>query len=946
MMSGFSPPEPFDFTTPEQWPFWRDRFKRYRQASKLSNDDQETQVCALIYAMGPEAEHIILSIDAFPHKQFDEAIKCFDHYFTPKRNIIAERHAFEIRTQGPAESNESYIRAVHCLAEHCQFDDKNARIRDRIIAGMRDKNMSKQIQLRALDSDVTLDVVVQMLHNHELVHVPNSASNVNRIESRSGSKVKPGSAPARRQDAAGPNRPESATGRPRQDRGRGIRRSSQHSTPASASSQHSASVCRYCGRRRHSTPQQCPALGRTCFKCGGRDHFANMCHSQSQRVQSVQYACDADDDPADEGGYFLGVEGGYFLGVVTAQGKQDWTIAAQVGQNSVSFKVDSGADVNVLSLQQYKQLIRRPALQPASRRLSSVGGVLQVVGVFSETVRYKKVSLEDELFYVLDTSQNLLSRSAGERLGVTEFTGEVKLSENVFGTTGLMKTSPIKVNLVDNAVPSATHTARNVPFPLLKAVKQELERMEDAGIIRSVSEPTDWCARMVPVPKSGGSVRITVDYKNLNKCVKREIYPIPTVEQLTAELAGSSLYSKLDASSGFYQLPLDEESQLLTTFITPFGRKAFQRLPMGINLAPECFQRKMQEMLAGLSGVLVYMDDVVVFGDDLTHDERLQAVLGRIEASGLKLNKAKCEVRKGSVTLLGQKISRQGVEPDPDKLAAVRELQAPQNEQELRSLLGTINYLGKFVPQIQSKLKPLNDLLKKDVAWLWSHVQQNALDEVKQMLTGAPVLAFYDPTRETVVSADASSYGIGGCVLQRQTDSQLRPVAFCSRTLTPCEQRYAQIEKELLAAVWTCERMHMLLSGLPLFRLELDHKPLVPLINSKSLTDTPVRCQRLLMRLMRYNPDAVYVPGKQHVVPDYLSRHPCKATDNIASVLQNDVREYVCGVISSLSLTDHRLEEIQGHQQADDDICHVTQQDSSWLDGGSEEPAGLLQRPA
>ena len=462
--------------------------------------------------------------------------------------------------------------------------------------------------------------------------------------------------------------------------------------------------------------------------------------------------------------------------------------------------------------------------------------------------------------------------------------------------------------------------------------------MEEAGIIKSVSEPTDWCAPMVPVPKSGGSVRITVDFKHLNKCVKREIYPIPTVEQLTAELAGSSLYSKLDASSGFYQLPLDQESQLLTTFITPFGRKAFQRLPMGINLAPECFQRKMQEMLTGLSGVIVYMDDIVVYGDEHTHDERLQAVLGRIESSGLKLNKAKCEFRKDSINFLGQRISSRGVEPDPDKLTAVQQLKAPRDEHELRSLLGTINYLGKFVPQIQSRLKPLNDLLKKDVTWLWTHDQQRALDDVKQMLTSAPVLAFYDPSRETVVSTDASSYGIGGCVMQRQDDSKLRPVAFCSRTMTPCEQRYAQIEKELLAAVWTCERMHMLLSGLPQFRLELDHKPLVPLINSKCLTDTPMRCQRLLMRLMRYNPVAVYVPGKQLVVPDYLSRHPCQDADSAAVVLERDVTDYVSGVLSSLPLTDPRLEEIRACQEEDDDIRRVIQQT---LHGWMEGPRGL-----
>ena len=425
----------------------------------------------------------------------------------------------------------------------------------------------------------------------------------------------------------------------------------------------------------------------------------------------------------------------------------------------------------------------------------------------------------------------------------------------------------------------------------------------------------------------------TVDYRRLNQAIKREVYPIPTLEDLTSKLSGATLFSKLDASSGFFQLPLDPASSLLTTFITPFGRKAFTRLPMGVSLGPECFQRKMHEMLENLPGVLCYMDDIVCFGDAHTHDARLQQVLQRIEESGLQLNKKKCQLKQEEIKFLGLKISKHGIQPDEEKLEAITELPAPRNVEELRSLLGMINYLGRFVPNIQENLRPLYDLLRKDTAWLWTSAQQDALDRVKHLLTTAPVLAFYDPERETVVSADASSYGLGGCIMQKH-GNELRPVAYCSRTLTETEKRWAQIEKELLAATWTCEKMHMFLAGLPTFELQLDHKPLIPLINSRSLVEAPLRCQRLLMRLMAYNAQALYVPGKQHVLPDFLSRFPGTKDDEISAIMISEVHQYCATAYEAIPATQQRMKEISEAQEADSVLQQVVKQTlSGWKEG-------------
>ena len=255
----------------------------------------------------------------------------------------------------------------------------------------------------------------------------------------------------------------------------------------------------------------------------------------------------------------------------------------------------------------------------------------------------------------------------------------------------------------------------------MSQVEEQLKRMEEAGVIERVTGPTEWCAPMVPVQKSKDKLRICVDPRKLNSAVTRARFVLPTLEDVAPKLAGAQYFSKLDASSGFWQIPLHRESAKLTTFITPFGRFCFKRLPFGITCAPEIFQGLMTDLLKKEKGCEAIMDDIIVYGKSVEdHDENLHKTLKIIKESGLKLNKNKCEFRKSTLNYFGHVLSADGVSPDPGKVKAIRELPAPTNVPELRRVIGMINYLGKFIPNLAGEILPMTELLKSDRVWTFS----------------------------------------------------------------------------------------------------------------------------------------------------------------------------------------------------------------------------------
>ena len=351
-----------------------------------------------------------------------------------------------------------------------------------------------------------------------------------------------------------------------------------------------------------------------------------------------------------------------------------WITAIELNERRLTFKIDMGADVTVISQSDYNKEKDGPLLPPSKQLTGPSHDTLDVCGQFTGQLQRNTLQTTQEIYVVRGLHKPLLGRPAIEALNIAAFVNGVQLQDVVkqfpqlFTGLGRLKDS-YKIKLRQEAIPFALSVPRRVAIPLLPKVKEELERMTKLGVISKVTEPTEWCAGMVVVPKPGGKVRICVDLTKLNANVCRERHILPSVESTLAQLGGAKHFSKLHANSGFWQIEMDPDSAKLMTFITPFGRYQFNRLPFGITSAPEHFQRRMNEILGDIEGAVCLIDDILIYGKTQSeHDQRLLSVLHRISKAGLTLNKEKCVFNTTSIKFLGQLIDNTGVKADPEKV--------------------------------------------------------------------------------------------------------------------------------------------------------------------------------------------------------------------------------------------------------------------------------------
>ena len=302
------------------------------------------------------------------------------------------------------------------------------------------------------------------------------------------------------------------------------------------------------------------------------------------------------------------------------------------------------------------------------------------------------------------------------------------------------------VTIYPDATP-VVHPPRPVPIALKDDLKAELERLESEGILKVVTEPTPWVSNMVIVRKLTGKLRICIDPKDLNKATRRSYYPIPTIDEILPDLREARVFNVFNVRNGFWHVELDEESSLLTTFITPFGRYRWLRMQFGLTSAPEEFQRRQHRVIENLPGVVEIHDDIVVIGNGTTreeaqrdHDVKVHALMRRYHEKNTTLNADKVKLSCNEVTFMGHLLTDERLKPDPDKVRAILEMPKPTDVAAVRRLIGFVNYLQRFLPNLSGVCEPLRKLTHKDTAWRWTEEQQLAFDTMKQLVGEITIL--------------------------------------------------------------------------------------------------------------------------------------------------------------------------------------------------------------
>jgi transposase InsO family protein len=421
--------------------------------------------------------------------------------------------------------------------------------------------------------------------------------------------------------------------------------------------------------------------------------------------------------------------------------------------------------------------------------------------------------------------------------------------------------------------------------------QEEVEKLLKEGLIEPCYGP--WCSPTVLVkkhkedPNEPDSWRFCLDYRRLNAVTRKDETLLPLIDESLQKVGQSKIYSKIDLMSGFWQVPIDDNSREKSCFCTRKGNYAFKVMPMGLCNSPRTFQRLMQQVLAHMqSYCIVYIDDIIIFSNDITtHYQHLEAVFQRLREANLRASPGKCVFGTDSVEFLGHTLDVHGIRPAASKLDCIMRLAPPTDVRGVRSLLGLVGYYRKFIFAFSDLARPLNDLLKKDAEWSWTQECQEAFEEMRHRLMTAPILARPDFSKQMILQTDYSKYAVAAILSQKGYDGVEHPIGYSSRVLSPAEKNYPPVEGEILAALYGITQYRHILHSVP-FILQSDHLAIKWLLTTRQIQG---RLARWSLLFQEYTFTVEYRPGKKHINCDSLSRlEQMEDTPHVAASLEGE----------------------------------------------------------
>nr|MCH9869614.1 RNA-directed DNA polymerase [Serratia marcescens] len=350
---------------------------------------------------------------------------------------------------------------------------------------------------------------------------------------------------------------------------------------------------------------------------------------------------------------------------------------------------------------------------------------------------------------------------------------------------------------------------------LEEKVNLEVKKLIEAGFIRE-EKYAEWIANIVPVKKKNGSIRVCVDFRDLNKACPKDDFPLPVMEIIIDNTSGYETFSFMDGSSGYNQIKMAPEDEKHTAFRTPLGIYCYKVMPFGLKNAGATYQRAMTYIFDDLIHKLVecYVDDLVVKSRSRTdHLEDLRTVFVRLRKHSLKMNPLKCAFGVSTGKFLGFVVKHRGIEIDPSKIKAITEMPPPANLRQLRALQGKLAYIRRFIANLSGKCQPFSHLMKKNTPFIWDEKCQKAFDDIKQYLANPPVLAAPITGKPLILYTAVTEESLGALLAQNNEEGKENALYYLSRRLQGAEFKYSLIEKYCLSLIFAVQKLrHYLLA--------------------------------------------------------------------------------------------------------------------------------------
>lgn len=894
IMSQFGRLEEFDCSSNDVDSYF-ERLHSFYRANGVRDD---AKVDVFLSVVGCKTYKLLKSLLAptLPSaKSIDELQQVLKKHVQPTDSVISRRSKFYTRKQKDTESITDFVAELKLLAADCEFEAfLDQALRDIFALGVADRETQRKLrEVKQLTFAKAVDIALarESISRELSGHTHSEASGVHALAF----------------PRAGRAQRESRQHRGGRGRGASGRHSQSHGQQSTAGT--GAGNCYRCGQNHHASA--CRFKQAECHFCHKKGHLKSMCRNN---VRFLDSQMSEEEEVQEE---TLGIF--HTSGCHSTKSKEPWKATLTVDKIPMSMEIDTGSGKSLIGKDIWQQHFPNKELTKSPVTLTTYSGDrLPLMGSCMVQVQHQGQTEILELLVADVTDQPaIIGRDWLSRVKIdwskvfhiknTSLQQVLEEHKAVFGKgLGKMKDFKAKLHLKPEVKPKFIK-ARSVPFALRSKVEASLEELERDGVLEKVTH-SDWGSPIVVVPKKTGDVRICGDYKaTLNQALDVDQHPLPKPSDLFATLAGGKVFSKLDLTQAYHQMEVEEGHQHLLTITTHKGLYRYRRLPFGVNSAPAIFQRTMEQILQGIPGVAVFMDDIELTGSTTEeHLDRLNQVLQRLEEYGLRLKKSKCEFLKDSVEYLGHIIDKDGLHPVPGKVKAITEAPQPTNVSELRSYLGMLQYYARFLPNLSSELSPLHELLKDNAPWHWTDSCQAAFLKTKQLLTSAKVLTHYDVNLPIRLECDASSMGLGAVISHEMPDGTHRPVAYASRTLSKPERNYAQIEKEALALVFGVKKFHDYLYGRR-FTLVTDHKPLLAILGPKKGVPTlaAARMQRWALILAAYQYELHFRATDEHKNADMLSRLPLEGEDLTAS--EEQIFNITC--TSDLPVSAHQIAE-------------------------------------